>query len=107
MDQTKRIALERASVLFRMAREVLHEEPRLAQRYAEIARRIAMRTRLRLPFEYRRLICRHCKNFIYPGINCRVRIKQRREPHVVIACLNCGRHNRIPLGKRGSENGKQ
>jgi len=92
--------MERVHVLFRLAKEVIHEEPRLAQRYVEIARRIAMRTRLRLPVEYHRLVCRHCKSFIYPGTNCRVRIKQRREPHVVITCLNCGQHMRIPLGKK-------
>jgi len=97
MNETKRIAMERIHILFRLAKEAIREEPRLAQRYAEIARRIAMRAKVRLPVEYRRLICRHCKRFIYPGVNCRVRIKQRREPHVVITCLSCGGHTRIPL----------
>jgi ribonuclease P protein subunit RPR2 len=32
-----------------------------------------------------------------PGTNCRVRIKQRRQPHIVITCLNCGHQKRIPL----------
>jgi len=100
MNKTRRIAMERVHILFRLAKEVVSKEPQLAQRYADIARRIAMRTRLRLPVEYRRLICRHCKSFIYPGVNCRVRIKQRREPHVVITCLNCGKHMRIPLRKK-------
>jgi ribonuclease P protein subunit RPR2 len=100
MNETKQIAMERVHILFRLAKEAIHEEPRLAQNYVQIARRIAMRTRLRLPVEYRRLICRHCKSFIYPGANCRVRIKQRREPHVVITCLNCGKHMRIPLSKK-------
>lgn len=100
MNKTKHIAMERVHILFRMAKEAIHEEPRLAQRYVEIARRVAMRTRLRLPVEYRRLICRHCKGFVYPGVNCRVRIQQRREPHMVITCLNCGKHMRIPLRKK-------
>jgi ribonuclease P protein subunit RPR2 len=100
MNETKRIAMERVHILFRLAKEAIHEEPRLAQRYAEIARRIAMRAKVRLPVEYRRLICRRCKSFIYPGVNCRVRIQQRREPHVVITCFNCGGYTRIPLRKR-------
>ncbi len=100
MDKTKRIAMERVHILFRLAKEAINKEPRLAQRYVDVARRIAMRTRLRLPVEYRRLVCRHCKSFIYPGVNCRVRVKQRREPHVVITCLNCGKHMRIPLRKK-------
>ena len=100
MKATKQIALQRVRILFRLAREVVHEDPELAQRYVKIARKIAMRTKLRLPREYRRLVCRHCKSFILPGVNCRVRIQSRREPHVVITCLNCGKHSRMPLKDR-------
>jgi ribonuclease P protein subunit RPR2 len=102
MNSTKRIALKRVHTLFGLAKETIHEDPELAQRYVQIARKIAMRTKLRLPKEYRSLICRHCKSFILPGVNCRVRIQQRREPHMVITCLNCGKHTRIPL--KGEEN---
>jgi len=101
MNETRQIALQRIHTLFGLAKEKIREEPELAQRYAEIARRIAMRTKVRLPTEYRRLICRHCKKFIYPGVNCRVRVQQRREPHMVITCLLCGSHTRIPLRGRG------
>lgn len=100
MAETKQIAMRRIHTLFRLAEEAVRDEPKLAQRYAQIARRIAMRAKLRLPVEYRRLICRHCKSFIYPGVNCRVRVQQRREPHVVITCLVCGKHTRIPLRSR-------
>ncbi|MEM2971025.1 MAG: ribonuclease P [Candidatus Bathyarchaeia archaeon] len=94
---TKRIAKRRIQTLFKLARETFHEDPALAQRYVYLARKIAMAAKLRLPKEYRRQVCRHCKSFILPGVNCRVRIKQRREPHAVITCLNCGKHMRIPL----------
>jgi ribonuclease P protein subunit RPR2 len=97
MDESRRIALEGIHTLFSLAKETIREEPELAQRYVEIARRIAMRTKLRLPPEYRRMICRHCKSFIYFGVNCRVRIQQKREPHMVITCLVCKKHMRIPL----------
>jgi ribonuclease P protein subunit RPR2 len=100
MNSTKHIALKRVHMLFGLAKEVIHEDPELAQRYVQIARKIAMRTQLRLPKEYRRLICRKCKSFILPGVNCRIRIQQRREPHMVITCLNCGGHSRIPLKRR-------
>ena len=100
MNATRRIALQRIHVLFRLARDTIHEDPPLAQRYVKVARKIAMATRLRLPKEYRRLICRHCKGFILPGVNCRVRIQQRREPHMVVTCFNCGKHSRIPLKSR-------
>lgn len=100
MDTKKQIALQRIHILFRLAKEVVHEDPSLAQRYVKIARKIAMGTKLRLPREYRRLVCRHCKSFILPGVNCRVRIQSRREPHMVVTCLNCGRHSRMPLKSR-------
>jgi len=97
---TKRIALQRVRTLFRFAKEIFNKDPYLAQRYVDIARKVAMAARIRLPREYRRMVCRHCKSFIFPGVNCLVRIKQRREPHIVITCLNCGKHMRIPIKKR-------
>ena len=97
---TRRIAIQRIRRLFRLAREIVNEDPALAQRYVNMARKVAMTARIRLPKEYRRQVCRHCKSFILPGVNCRVRIKQRREPHLVITCLNCGEQMRIPLRKR-------
>ena len=103
MTSTKQIALQRVHILFSLAKEVASEDPELAQRYVQIARRVAMRTRLRLPREYRSLICRKCKSFILPGVNCRIRIQQRREPHMVITCLNCGGHTRIPLRGRNQQ----
>lgn len=97
---TKRIAMARISQLFRMANEIFQRNPSLAQRYVSIARKIAMATTVPLPTEHRRQVCKHCKSFIVPGANCRVRIKQRREPHITITCLHCGLPTRIPLRKR-------
>ncbi|MEM0215972.1 MAG: ribonuclease P [Candidatus Bathyarchaeia archaeon] len=97
---TRQIAMQRIRTLFQLARQIYAQNPALAQRYVDIARRIAMAARIRLPREFRRQVCRHCKGFILPGVSCRVRIKQRREPHVVITCLKCGGYMRIPLGKR-------
>jgi ribonuclease P protein subunit RPR2 len=97
---TKNIALQRIRRLFHLARKVIREDPALAQRYVRIARKVAMAARVRLPQEYRQQFCRSCKSFILPGVNCRVRTRQRREPHLVITCLKCGEQMRIPLKKR-------
>ena len=102
-NTTKRTAIQRIQTLFQLATEILHEDPSLAQRYVSTARKIAMAAKVRLPKEHRRQVCRHCKSFILPGVNCRVRIKQRREPHLVITCLNCGKQMRIPLKKKKEE----
>ncbi|RLG89823.1 ribonuclease P [Candidatus Bathyarchaeota archaeon] len=101
--ETRKIALGRVQRLFELAKENMRVDPHLAQRYAAIARRIAMAARIRLPRSYRRMICRHCKSFIFPGVNCRVRLQPRREPHVVITCLECGGHMRIPIKRRKRE----
>lgn len=99
----KRIALKRVKKLFRLAGKMVSSDPELAQRYVDIARKVAMAVRLRLPREYRRQVCRHCKSFIFPGVNCRVRITQRREPHVVFTCLNCGKSMRFPVRREEEE----
>jgi len=74
---TKRIAIQRVETLFHLAKEVFDRDPSLAQRYVDIARKVAMAARVRLPEEYRHMVCRHCKSFILPGANCRVRIRQK------------------------------
>ena len=103
MDKSeKAIALRRIRRLFQLALKVVKEEPDLADRYAELARRIAMRARVKIPPEYKRLICKRCKRFIVPGLTCRVRLQPRREPHIAITCLRCGGIYRIPIkGRRG------
>jgi ribonuclease P protein subunit RPR2 len=93
----KKIALQRVHKLFQLAKDLLDEDEELSQRYIAIARRIAMAARVHLPQEYRYQICRGCKKFILPGVNCRVRLKQHREPHMVITCGYCGKHMRFPL----------
>ena len=59
-----------------------------------------MSARIRLPVDFRRQTCKSCNALLVQGFNCRVRVKQKREPHVVITCLNCGNQTRIMLRKR-------
>ncbi|RLI32750.1 ribonuclease P, partial [Candidatus Bathyarchaeota archaeon] len=53
------------------------------------------------PRELRRRICKYCKSLLRPGVNCRVRVRQRREPHIVVTCFNCGRVSRYPIRRKG------
>ena len=97
---TKQIAEQRIRVLFQQAESVHKANPELSSRYIETARKIAMAARIRLPVQNKRRICKNCNTLLVPGDNCRVRIKQKREPHVVITCLNCGCKTRILLRKK-------
>jgi len=96
----RRVALERIHILFGRAREVFGCQPVFAQRYVDLARRVGMRYKVRIPSEFRMMVCRHCKGFILPGRNCTVRIRPEREPHVVITCLRCGGRMRIPFKRK-------
>ena len=98
--QTQKIAQERIRTLFNQAEQTFPEDPDLAQRYVDLARRIAMRTRSHLPRDLRRRVCRGCKAYLVPGATSRTRIRQRREPHVATTCLKCGHTTRIPLGEK-------
>ncbi len=99
-SDTRQIARRRITILFQQAEKTCKENPKLAQGYVENARKIAMAARIRLPTSYTRQICKNCNTLFVHGQNCRVRIKQKREPHTVITCLNCGHKTRFLLRKR-------
>jgi ribonuclease P protein subunit RPR2 len=96
----KQIARQRVEILFGQARKVGRTNPKLAAQYILSARRIAMAAKIRLPLEFRRQTCKECNSLFIHGVNCRVRVKQKREPHVVVTCLNCGKQTRYMLKKK-------
>lgn len=83
---TKKIAKERISELFRQARLAFAGHPERSNRYVELARRIAMRQRVRIDREFRRQYCHHCYAFLVPGCNMRVRV---HDGNVVVTCGSC------------------
>lgn len=92
----KEIASQRIRRLLRLADEIYKEDRNLAVAYGELARRIAMRARVRIPREWRWRFCKHCKRLLYPGINMSVRLRSRRMPHLVLRCGECGGVSRHP-----------
>jgi ribonuclease P protein subunit RPR2 len=88
---TKKIARERIGTLFNQARQMFSENPERSNRYVEIARKIAMRQRIRIDHEFRRQYCHHCYAFLVPGQNMRVRVHRG---NVVVTCLSCTRKTR-------------
>ena len=102
-SNAKQIANQRIQVLFQQAKKVYRDNPRLSSRYVETARKIAMAAKIRLPAMYRRHVCKNCNMLLVQGDSCRVRIKQEREPHVVVTCLSCGHKTRILLRKKREE----
>lgn len=85
----KKIALERIIHLFKEARG----NPGKADRYVELARKIAMKTNVRIPREYKRKFCKHCNNYFQKG-NYRVRTRNKT---VVYYCFNCKKYMRFKI----------
>lgn len=88
---TKTVARERIRLLFLQARDAFREHPERSNRYVTLARRIAMRQRVRIDREFRRQYCHHCSAFLVPGQNMRVRVHRG---NVVVTCGLCNRKMR-------------
>ncbi len=96
-SKQKEIAKERVKILFKQAEEVFSRNKSLAHRYVTLARKIAMKVKLRMPRELKRKYCKHCYKFLMPGANARIRT---RDGKVIISCLECKKFMRIPVGKK-------
>ncbi len=92
----KKIARERIEHLLTLAKTVYSLNNSLAQRYVQLALRIGMRHKVRIPRSHRWQICKHCRSLLVPGVTCHVRLRKKREPHVVLTCHKCKRHIRYP-----------
>lgn len=89
----KKIAKERILRLFEQA----EKKEEMANRYAKLAREIAMKYKVRIPTKLKRRICKHCYKYLKPGKNARIRTRQGK---VVVYCLECKKYMRYPYGKK-------
>ncbi|UCD95866.1 MAG: ribonuclease P [Candidatus Bathyarchaeota archaeon] len=96
MRGKKQIARQQIRRALQLARRAMQEDQDSAQTYATLARRISRASRTPIPRLYRHRFCKACKHFILPGVNSHVRLRKRREPHVVVTCGHCGEHMRFP-----------
>ena len=93
----KEIARERIQTLFKEAEKVFKKNKSLANRYVTLARKLAMKARIRIPTQLKRKFCKHCYKYLMPGINSRTRT---RDGKVVISCFECKKFMRIPVKKK-------
>ena len=69
-----------------------------SDRYVEIARKIAMKYKIKIPSELKKRFCKNCQTYLRPGTNCRVRTRNGR---IIYYCQNCKKYMRYPgLGKK-------
>jgi ribonuclease P protein subunit RPR2 len=92
------IAETRISKLMEMSEEqASFGDMDLARRYVELARRISMRTKTKIPKEH--IYCRACLTPMAQG-TFRVRLRNRR---VVMRCAECGSVKRVPYIREQKE----
>jgi len=86
----KKIAEIRISYLFGKVEEIFPENRDLANRYTYLARKYAQRAKIEIPEKWNKRICHKCKKFLYPGINCRIRLHSKgKGSHVSLTCFEC------------------
>ena len=93
-NKYKLIAKERINTLFEQADEVFKKDKRLANRYVDLARKIAMKARISIPKELKRRYCKHCYSYLKPGVNSRIRTRDKK---IIYYCMNCKKYMRFPI----------
>ena len=93
-SQHEAIAKNRIRLLFRLAKEHFKEDHKLSDKYVKIARRVAMKHKVRLSSELKKSFCRNCHKYLVPGVNSRVRLHKHR---LIIYCMSCRHYTRQPI----------
>jgi len=92
-SENRKVALERIRILFKEANAQFSKDRKLSDRYVALARKISMKYKVKLPSALKKQFCRHCKSYLMPSKNCRVRLAKKR---VIYYCLECRHHMRFP-----------
>ena len=98
------IAESRMLTLLSLARtEGMSGNMERSKRYFQLARAVGMRTNTSLPEGI--MYCRNCLSLLFPGRNCRVRLRKGK---IVYHCLDCDSIRRRPYDLvKGETNGEK
>ena len=87
-NSKKDIATRRIQVLFNNALLNAKNNPGLAERQAQIAKKISMKFKIKMPFEVSSSFCKKCKKFIPPGVRSKIRLGSKPKS-IRITCSYC------------------
>jgi ribonuclease P protein subunit RPR2 len=90
----KEIAKKRTDFLFELAKESFKTEDSLSDKYVKLARRIAMKYRIRVDSKLKKRFCKNCYKYLVPGKNSRIRIHKSR---IITYCNFCKHYSRHPV----------
>ena len=88
----KNTALERIHVLFEQATEQFPKDSKLADRYVILARKIAMKYKIKIPSKLKRQYCKHCYSYLMPGANSVIRLTGKT---ISYYCKKCKKYSRV------------
>lgn len=94
MKNYQKIAGDRIKILFKKAGESFKSNPERSHRYVELARKISMKTKTKIPASLKKKSCKHCNKFLMPGFNCRVRTRDKK---LIYYCMECKKYSKMPL----------
>lgn len=97
---SKKEALNKVVQLFDHAELIARKHFDLANKHVKEARRIAMKSKVRIPVQLKRRFCKKCGAYFVPGKTYRVRMNDKK---VVYTCLMCKSLMRFPMHSRGLE----
>ena len=95
------VANERIEILIDQAQQMVEKNEQLSKRYVSLARKISERTKVRIPRETKRYLCKNCGIALVPGRNARVRLHAAKSG-LVITCLSCGAVKKYPVTAKSS-----
>ena len=87
-------AKDHIASLLDQAKKASKDNMPLANRYVTLARKIAMKFKIRMTPEQKRLFCPYCYKFLLPGKTSRVRIHGGK---LIYSCLQCRKFWRKPV----------
>ena len=90
--EIKKMAALCINELFDQAGQVFKKDPDKADECVALARKVGMKTKVRMPSEFKRRFCKHCNKYLVPSINCRV---LTRNGMIIYYCLNCKKYNKF------------
>jgi len=82
-----RVAKDHVAMLLHEAEKNFGEYPMVSKRQVELARKMAMKYRVRFTHEQKRMFCKKCNAFLRQGINSSVRLEHGK---IVLRCKECG-----------------
>jgi ribonuclease P protein subunit RPR2 len=82
-----KVAKEHVAMLLEEAEKNFLEYPQISRRQVELARKMAMKYRVRFDSVQKRKFCKRCSAYLKQGINSTVRLKNGK---IILTCKECG-----------------